>query len=146
MAAPTCGPGWNNVPRCRTNILPGITYWSVIAWHRVIVCLLWLKFQGAPENFLTPNRFPGEPPWLWTVPPARFVAVRTEPTPAHRRQLDKSESNSNTYLEKKKDSLQHHNSEQETTSTAHCQKLIVTVRTNNYRPSPSGSENKDTWA
>lgn len=34
-----------------------------------------------PENFFTPNRFPGDPPWLETVPPARFVAVRTEPKP-----------------------------------------------------------------
>lgn len=32
-----------------------------------------------PENFLRPKRFPGEPPWLWTVPPARFVAVRMAP-------------------------------------------------------------------
>ena len=34
-----------------------------------------------PENFLTPRRFPGEWPWLRTVPPARFVAVLTEPSP-----------------------------------------------------------------
>lgn len=32
-----------------------------------------------PENFLTPRRFPGDPPWLCTVPPARFVAVLMEP-------------------------------------------------------------------
>ena len=36
----------------------------------------------APENFLTPSRLPGEPPWLLTVPPARFVAVLTLPRPA----------------------------------------------------------------
>ena len=35
--------------------------------------------QRLPENFLTPKRLPGEPPWLWTVPPARFVAVRIAP-------------------------------------------------------------------
>ena len=34
-----------------------------------------------PENFLIPNRFPGEPPWLRIVPPARLVAVRTWPSP-----------------------------------------------------------------
>jgi hypothetical protein len=34
-----------------------------------------------PENFFSPRRFPGEPPWLRTVPPARFVAVRTDPGP-----------------------------------------------------------------
>ena len=30
---------------------------------------------------MIPNRLPGDPPWLWTVPPARFVAVRIDPTP-----------------------------------------------------------------
>lgn len=34
---------------------------------------------GAPENFLTPSRFPGEPPLLFVLPAARFVAVRTAP-------------------------------------------------------------------
>jgi hypothetical protein len=34
-----------------------------------------------PENFFNPSRLPGEPPWLRTLPPARFVAVRTEPRP-----------------------------------------------------------------
>lgn len=33
----------------------------------------------SPENFLTPKRLPGEPPWLRTVPPARLVAVRIAP-------------------------------------------------------------------
>lgn len=37
--------------------------------------------QGIPENFLTPSRLPGDPPWLDIVPPARLVAVRTAPTP-----------------------------------------------------------------
>ena len=37
-----------------------------------------------PENFLIPKRFPGEPPWLRTLPPARFVAVRTAPRPVHK--------------------------------------------------------------
>ena len=32
---------------------------------------------------MIPRRLPGEPPWLWTVPPARFVAVRTDPTPEY---------------------------------------------------------------
>lgn len=36
-----------------------------------------------PENFFTPRRFPGECPWLRTVPPARLVAVLTEPTPVY---------------------------------------------------------------
>jgi hypothetical protein len=35
--------------------------------------------EHAPENFFKPRRLPGEPPWLRTVPPARFVAVRTAP-------------------------------------------------------------------
>jgi hypothetical protein len=40
-------------------IFPGITAWS--------------------ENFLTPSLRPAEPPWFFTVPPARLVAVRIEP-------------------------------------------------------------------
>jgi hypothetical protein len=39
------------------------------------------KVDG-PENFFIPNRFPGEPPWFLTVPPARFVAVLTDPRPS----------------------------------------------------------------
>jgi hypothetical protein len=39
------------------------------------------KEEGKPENFLIPNRFPGEPPWFLTVPPARFVAVLADPRP-----------------------------------------------------------------
>lgn len=35
--------------------------------------------EDPPENFLTPRRFPGEPPLLRTDPPARLVAVRMEP-------------------------------------------------------------------
>lgn len=38
--------------------------------------------EDGPENFLIPNRFPGDPPWFLTVPPARFVAVLTDPRPA----------------------------------------------------------------
>ena len=39
------------------------------------------KDGDEPENFLIPNRFPGEPPWFLTVPPARLVAVLTDPRP-----------------------------------------------------------------
>lgn len=62
-----------------------------VAWYDVLIwkALLLARCAGneaewashIPENFLTPNRLPGEPPWLETVPPARFVAVRTDPSP-----------------------------------------------------------------
>ena len=39
------------------------------------------KEEDRPENFFIPNRFPGDPPWFLTVPPARFVAVLTDPRP-----------------------------------------------------------------
>ena len=60
-------------------MFPGITYWSVSclsAGHRRRA-----KEDDGPENFLIPNRFPGDPPWFLTVPPARFVAVLTDPRP-----------------------------------------------------------------
>ena len=47
-------------------------YEPAVAEHSVV---------NAPENFFTPKRLPGEPPWLLTEPPARFVAVRTLPRP-----------------------------------------------------------------
>ena len=46
------------------------------------------KEENGPENFFIPSRFPGEPPWFLTVPPARFVAVLTDPRPL----VPKSES------------------------------------------------------
>lgn len=39
-----------------------------------------MRQKDAPENFLRPRRLPGDPPWFRTVPPARLVAVRTEPS------------------------------------------------------------------
>ena len=41
---------------------------------------LWRRRENhAPENFLTPRRFPAEPPLFRTEPPARLVAVRIAP-------------------------------------------------------------------
>ena len=52
----------------------------------VLIYCGWLRAQvpcrgedHAPENFLTPRRFPAEPPLLRTEPPARLVAVRIAP-------------------------------------------------------------------
>ena len=58
-----------------------------VARYHVLVCVATRQGQlcvpqtigHTPENFLTPRRFPGEPPWLWTVPPARLVDVRIAP-------------------------------------------------------------------
>ena len=77
--ARTCWPGWNCDPRWRTMMFPGITYWStprLSANHSRRA-----KEGDGPENFLIPNRFPGDPPWFLTVPPARLVAVLTDPRP-----------------------------------------------------------------
>src|SRR6516164_5469779 len=53
---PTCGPGWNLVPRWRTMILPGITI--------------------SPPNFLTPSRRPRLSRPLREDPPAFLCAIR----------------------------------------------------------------------
>ena len=59
-----------------------------VAWDDMLVCIASVSNRGlrvreddGPENFLIPNRFPGDPPWFLTVPPARFVAVLTDPRP-----------------------------------------------------------------
>ena len=60
-------------------MFPGITYWSascLSANHGRRA-----EGENGPENFLIPKRFPGDPPWFLTVPPARFVAVLTDPRP-----------------------------------------------------------------
>ena len=66
-----------------------------VPWDYMLVCIVWSvnKPQSSsreveddrPENFLIPNRFPGDPPWFLTVPPARFVAVRIDPNPVQKR-------------------------------------------------------------
>ena len=58
----------------------------------MLVCVVWSvskprssrekKEEHGPENFFIPKRFPGDPPWFLTVPPARLVAVLTDPRPA----------------------------------------------------------------
>ncbi len=75
---PTCCPGWNNVPRCLTIMFPGLTNWSENGCS-VTGELANDNQRTIPENFFKPRRFPGEPPWLFTVPPARFVAFRIAP-------------------------------------------------------------------
>jgi hypothetical protein len=67
-------------------ILPGITYWSIMMTVSSIT--LCGKEGNGPENFFTPRRFPGEPPWLRTEPPARLVAVRMEPVVGRYDQVD----------------------------------------------------------
>lgn len=57
-----------------------------VSGYNVLICggggqleVVVRTIPNQPENFLTPSRLPGDPPWLWTVPPARFVAARTAP-------------------------------------------------------------------
>src|SRR5271168_3460764 len=52
---PTCVPGWNLVPRCRTMMLPGTTI--------------------SPPNFLTPSRRPALSRPLREEPPAFLCAI-----------------------------------------------------------------------
>ena len=66
-----------------------VAWYDVLIWRFLLSARVCVERGGVgtaetghtPENFLTPSRFPGEPPWLETVPPARFVAVRTDPSP-----------------------------------------------------------------
>ena len=75
-------------------MFPGITYWSVVCQQTTVVAQK--QEENGPENFLIPSRFPGDPPWFLTVPPARFVAVLTDPRPAspavshHNKRMDQS--------------------------------------------------------
>jgi len=69
-----------------------------------------------PENFLTPRRLPGDPPWLWTVPPALFVAVRIAPPAAGSTQKGEQVFEVG-YLGEKRDFVLRYNTVSEKTST-----------------------------
>lgn len=64
-------------------MFPGITCWSASCGRSASHGRrAKKKEEHGPENFFIPKRFPGDPPWFLTVPPARLVAVLTDPRPA----------------------------------------------------------------